>query len=245
MSNSEPVTSPPGGGKRETARRAKTRERLLDAAYRQFCANGINGTSIEAITDDAGFSRGAFYSNFASKEELFVALTERENRTQLEALRERFADVLAPLGRASGKPGPDVIEDVLADVLAFQPAGRQWCLLNSEFRLLAMRNQQIAPQFLDSTRAFHRELAAMVDTALAEVGLRFVVDSVHLTRMLIEQFETSMEDAILAGVEDTERAARENIMLTLPQLVHSLTEVAEPGNAEPGVGDPQASAQRS
>ena len=210
---------------RETARRARTRERLLDAAYRQFCEHGINGTAIEAITDDAGFTRGAFYSNFASKEELFLALAERENRLVLENLRERFDEVVAPLGRTGGKPGPEMIEGAIADILAAQPENRQWCLLNSEFKLLAMRDPQVAPRFLENVRTFHRELAAMVDAALASVGLRFVVEAGDLTRLLVDHYESAMQEAILAGADDAERAVRDSVMRTLPSLVHSLTEV--------------------
>jgi AcrR family transcriptional regulator len=229
--NTSKATGAPEGGARETSRRARTRERLMDAAYRQFCEHGINGTSIEAIADDAGFTRGAFYSNFASKEELFFALAERENRLQLENLRDRFDDAVAVLGRTSGKPDPELIEEVIADILAGQPENRQWCLLNSEFRLLAMRDRQVAPRFLESSRAFERELASMVDAALASAGLRFVIEPLHVTRLLINQFESAMEEAILSGAEDAERAARESVMQTLPPLVHSLTELRSADSA--------------
>ena len=55
-------------------RRAQTRAALLDAAARVFAERGFGGASVEAIAAEAGYTRGAFYSNFASKEELFVAL---------------------------------------------------------------------------------------------------------------------------------------------------------------------------
>jgi AcrR family transcriptional regulator len=215
-------------GARETTRRARTRERLLDAAYRQFCENGINGTSIEAITDDAGFTRGAFYSNFASKEELFLALIERENQARLDNLQDAFGNVMAPLAHAGGKPGPKLIEKVLADLFALQPEGRQWSLLNTEFRLLAMRDPQVAPQYLESMHAFQHRLTALVDAELDSVGLRFVVDSDLLTRTLIYHFESAMHEAILSGVKDPDRVARKTIMRTLPPLVHSLTELEHP-----------------
>ncbi|GAA0504073.1 hypothetical protein GCM10011581_25580 [Saccharopolyspora subtropica] len=228
MSKSRAAAEAPSGGGRETARRARTRERLLDAAYRQFCQHGINGASIEAITDDAGFTRGAFYSNFDSKEELFLALIERENRTRLETLRERFGEAIAPLARVEGKPGPDVLEEVLADIIASQPMDQQWCLLHSEFLLLAMRNPQVAPRFLESARAFHQQLADLLDTALESVGLRFVVDTVDLTQMVVNQAEAAIQEAILSGAEDTDRAARDSIMRILPPLLHSLTELRDP-----------------
>ncbi len=222
-----PADGPNSARTRETARRARTRERLLDAAYRQFGAHGINGTSIEAITDDADFTRGAFYSNFDNKEELFLALIEREHHARLQALREEFREAIAPLRRAAGKPGPELIEEVLADLLASQPEARQWCLLNTEFRLLAMRESQVAARFLDVKHAFQQQLAELIDTAMASIGLRFSVETTHLTQILLDQFEAAMQDAVLAGADNPEQSARTALMRTLPQLVHSLTELRE------------------
>ena len=58
-------------------RQAQTRARLLDAAAALFVDRGLQGTSVEAIAERAGFTRGAFYSNFASKEELFTELLQQ------------------------------------------------------------------------------------------------------------------------------------------------------------------------
>jgi AcrR family transcriptional regulator len=63
-------------------RQAQTRTELLEAAARVFVERGFEGASIEAITDAAGYTRGAFYSNFDSKAELFTELLqERVYRT--------------------------------------------------------------------------------------------------------------------------------------------------------------------
>ena len=62
-----------------TARRAQTRERLLAAAVAVFADRGINGASVEEICEAAGFTRGAFYSNFADKSELVLALLEAQH----------------------------------------------------------------------------------------------------------------------------------------------------------------------
>lgn len=204
----------------------------MDAAYRLFSEHGINGTSIEAVADEAGFTRGAFYSNFGSKSELFLALNERENRMRLEMLRQRFGSIVEQLGRAEGKPAPELIQEVIADILSYQSDTRQWCLMLSEFRLLAMRDPEVAPRFLDNTRAFLRQLAEMLETTLRAVGLCFVIDSVYLAQLLLSQYEAAMQEAILSGAEDSERAARETIMQTLPVLLHSLTELADSSRVE-------------
>lgn len=199
----------------------------MDAAYRLFSEHGINGTSIEAVADEAGFSRGAFYSNFESKTELFFALAERENQARLEDLRARVTDLLRPLREADGKPGQDVVQNVLADVFALQPDNRQWVLMHSEFRLLALRDPSVAPRFLESQQEFLRQLAGVVEAAMESVGLRTVMAPQHLTRVLVDQYESAMQDALLSQVDDPEKVARDVVMAVLPPLVHHLTEVIE------------------
>jgi len=199
----------------------------MDAAYRLFGEHGVNGTSIEAVADEAGFSRGAFYSNFESKTELFFALAERENQERLRDLRERVTELLRPLREAAGKPGQDVIENVLADLFAVQPDDRQWVLMHSEFRLLALRDPAVAPRFLESQRAFQRQLADVVEAAIESVGMRIVMDPLHLTRVLVDQYESAMQEALLSQAEDPEKVARAAVMKVLPPLVHHLTEVTE------------------
>jgi AcrR family transcriptional regulator len=58
-------------------RQAATRQDLIDAAARVFLKRGYEGASIEAIAEDAGYTRGAFYSNFGSKAELFAELLQQ------------------------------------------------------------------------------------------------------------------------------------------------------------------------
>jgi AcrR family transcriptional regulator len=57
-------------------KQAQTRRLLLDAAERVFLRRGLQGSSVEEIAAEAGFTRGAFYSNFKSKDELFVELLQ-------------------------------------------------------------------------------------------------------------------------------------------------------------------------
>ena len=59
-----------------TKRRPETRRRLLDAALAVFAEKGFNGARIEDVCAAAGYTRGAFYSNVATKEELFFALCD-------------------------------------------------------------------------------------------------------------------------------------------------------------------------
>jgi AcrR family transcriptional regulator len=59
-------------------KQAQTRQALLDAAREVFLERGFAGASVEQISAAAGFTRGAFYSNFGSKEELFAELLQQQ-----------------------------------------------------------------------------------------------------------------------------------------------------------------------
>jgi len=72
--------------------RERTRAHLLDAAERLFAERGIGETSIEQISDSAGYSRGAFYSNFSDKDAIVYALLERNellNFAEIRGLQQR------------------------------------------------------------------------------------------------------------------------------------------------------------
>ena len=60
--------------------REETRKHLLDAAQRLIAKNGLSAASVEDIAEAAGYTRGAFYSNFGSKDDLFLELLSRDHR---------------------------------------------------------------------------------------------------------------------------------------------------------------------
>jgi AcrR family transcriptional regulator len=70
-------------------KQAQTREQLLDAAERVFLRRGLQGSSVEEIAAEAGFTRGAFYSNFKSKDELFVELLQDRVYRQYAEMAEQ------------------------------------------------------------------------------------------------------------------------------------------------------------
>jgi AcrR family transcriptional regulator len=86
-------------------RQARTRAALLDAAARVFVRDGFQGSSVEAVAAEAGYTRGAFYSNFDSKEELFAELfQERVVALYHEIVAEVNADPWhRPTARALGE----------------------------------------------------------------------------------------------------------------------------------------------
>ncbi|MBF4460939.1 MULTISPECIES: TetR/AcrR family transcriptional regulator [unclassified Rathayibacter] len=204
----------------ETSRRGRTRERLLEAAYDVFAETGVHTASVEQICERAGFSRGAFYSNFSTKEELFFALMERENGARISALVEQ-------MGRTIPKvvDGPFTAETLAVIILDFLqgPAGdnRRWCLVESEFELLALRDTRIASQYRDFRAGFDASLVQIVEGALHQVGRTFSLDSTTAVRLLMAGYDDAVKRSILAGESDEE--ALERLRTTLIALVLAIS----------------------
>jgi AcrR family transcriptional regulator len=78
--------------KTQAERREETRELVIAAAARVFAKRGFHATSLDAIAEEAGFSRGAVYYNFADKEELFLELLDRRCAERAQDLRAVFAE---------------------------------------------------------------------------------------------------------------------------------------------------------
>ncbi|HEX8085037.1 MAG TPA: TetR/AcrR family transcriptional regulator [Solirubrobacteraceae bacterium] len=72
--------------------RERTREDLVDAAERRFTRDGFHATSVDQIAAEAGYTKGAVYSNFSSKEDLFFAVYERRAQRAMDEAHEAIAD---------------------------------------------------------------------------------------------------------------------------------------------------------
>jgi AcrR family transcriptional regulator len=204
----------------ESSRRRKTRDRLIDAAYEVFAETGVHAASVEMITERAGFTRGAFYSNFDTKEELFFALAERENRLRFERLQEGVDAILPDVDPSALTEA--TLGGLVTQFLVLQGDDRRWCLVQSEFKLLAMRDADVGARYLAYQRDFLEQLAERIDAAIGSVGLRFSVEPLAAVRIIVNVYESAMQEAILEGsgsvsVPPLARA-------TLPGLVQALTE---------------------
>lgn len=75
--------------------RDQTTQRLLDAAQKLIAKKGLSAASVEDIAEAAGYTRGAFYSNFSSKGDLFIELLRRDHQSHMEAFNALRSDALS------------------------------------------------------------------------------------------------------------------------------------------------------
>lgn len=118
------------GPNKHQQRTEATRRKLLKASMRVFARDGFEAARIEDIAAEAGHTRGAFYANFKSKEELFFALLEQEVNRRLVELR----DILERC------PSVEERMKALREFYLKRAGDRQWALLMLEFRLYALRH---------------------------------------------------------------------------------------------------------
>lgn len=210
-----------------TLRRRQTQERLLDAAYEVLARDGLDGASVERICEAAGFSRGAFYSNFETKTELFLELIEREHARRLEHLRSAVLLLRDAPPRPSGELSVEQVTELVERVLGDQPSERDWFCITMQFELLALRQPEVAPRFLGHERQMVRELATVLEDVAAALGQRFVIDSMEATSLLMAGYASAAKHALLLGVPDHAAEVRRLIGEWLPAIVSRLVEPVE------------------
>jgi len=157
---------------------AQTRGALLDAAARVFLERGFAGASVEAIANDAGYSRGAFYSNFESKEQLFAELLQQR---VYERYRAMAKEATAPRGE---RPS---LRDVGEQLAAIQREREGQWLFRLWLELLAHagrdeRFRDIAAGFWRANRAASSKAIA---AAFAEEGSAPPAPPDHLASAMI------------------------------------------------------------
>ncbi|MFF9157275.1 TetR/AcrR family transcriptional regulator [Streptomyces sp. NPDC014846] len=154
--------------KRVTRRRVRTRARLLDAAFEVFAGKGFGRVSIEEICEAAGFSRGAFYSNFATLDELFFAL-----------YRERADLIASQVAEALAQDGPDLdvpaSVDRVTEVLLFDV---DWLLVKTDFLVHAARDAEVARALLDHRTRLREAIADRLRRARGHTALPAVLGGV-------------------------------------------------------------------
>jgi AcrR family transcriptional regulator len=160
--------------------REETRQRLFEAAAAAFAEHGISGASVEAITAAGGLTRGAFYSNFADKDELITAMladhVEQTARRHLELLaRHRDPDSFVAALAAADRSEQD-------------PLGRS-PLLHLELVLYAARAAERRPELAEFLHARRRLVVDIVEGTELTRNLGADIDPDQLAKMLL-----AMED---------------------------------------------------
>ena len=171
-----------------TKRRPQTTAALLDAAHDVFAERGFHGSSIGEICERAGLTTGAFYSNYPSKDALFLALFDRHSQRLVQRFSEFVSDALDaedPLSTLLG---------LLAELNDYDPS---WYLVSTEYTLHAIRNPLAAKALAEHDKHLRDELTALLGLLLKKSGYQSDVDLDMLARLVVAIHEGGLAQSLV------------------------------------------------
>lgn len=193
-------------------RGSDTRQRLLEAALSVFARHGYERATVDAIVREAGFSKGAFYVHFGSKEDLFWTMFEERMVRQQQA----FRDAVAP-----GAPARETLRRVLHAVFSLERADQAWAAMFAEFLAHASRNHRVRERLAAMIQSW-RDLTAATLVAERDAG--------RLRRDLDIEFVAMALVALVEGILTQARLAPEKVDLarTVDPLANLMAQWIEP-----------------
>ncbi|APA75183.1 TetR/AcrR family transcriptional regulator [Mycobacterium avium subsp. hominissuis] len=169
--------------------RGEVRDRILDAAAKVFAAEGFAGATIDAIGQAAGFTKGAVYSNFESKDELFLALLDRE-------FELRGQQIAIALDRSAGDTTA-AAREVSRSVLDSVRDHSDYYVLLVEYWLRAQRDPQLRERLIERRRAAADQALHIVESTDTVSGDRRLADIAQLVVTL--NLGVAMEEVLRPG----------------------------------------------
>lgn len=149
-------------------RGAATRAALLRSASHAICELGMQGASIDLIAERAGYTKGAFYAHFSSKEQLFLTVLEEKHAANLQRLEAAMEGTGEPIDQARHAAG---------EFLHYVYRDPEWPRLYQEFAAHAARNEEFRVQFAARQRDLRVGMAEVFDRWTASFGVKPHLDA--------------------------------------------------------------------
>lgn len=154
-------------------RKERTKSELVEAARTVFLRRGFHRASLEEIAEEAGYTKGAVYSNFDGKDDLFLAAFEEHFRRRAEMYAEVIFD------QENIEDSYRVVARVWRDANEQDP---EWARLLTEFLIHASRDESLRAAVLEVRERGLRRIAEMVDALAAQHGVEFTLPTLDIAR---------------------------------------------------------------
>ena len=172
-----------------TPRRELTRLRLVEAAIDEFAVRGIDATSVEQLCETAGFSRGAFYSNFASKDDLCIAIMEHHRDLVLGGLSEVFTNL------PTGVNVDWVTGEALREFFRIVAPTEHFQRTLVEIRLRSTRSHDLAGRLAQLGEEIRPGMHQFIDDLATQLNVEFRLSTAQLLDVLESLFFYDMNTA--------------------------------------------------
>ncbi|QZQ53626.1 TetR/AcrR family transcriptional regulator (plasmid) [Curtobacterium sp. TC1] len=178
---------------RPLRRRFETRRRLLSAAAELFDEQGTIRQSVETICTRAGYTRGAFYSNFGSVDDLYLAL----HHEQAAGVWERL--LIALDSQIDNATRGDALEDGVERLLEALPPERKWYALRAVLLARASADSAFAQSLQLDENPFVAELGGRFEDLVAAYGRKPIVDVALFAKAIVAAHTGAVSEAAIDG----------------------------------------------
>ena len=155
----------------------RTRSRLMSSAAKVFACKGMQQASVDEVAEDAGYTKGAFYANFKSKEELFLAMLDERFAERIKASEEAFA--------GENESPPDQARHAAADFARASRADPEAERLFLEFANYALQSEDFRQELLTRFATLRSRLATIFEQRMKTSGVEAPVPVDQMVRMVI------------------------------------------------------------
>ena len=192
-----------------TRRKENTRAKLVRASLDVFVEKGIDGATVDDLVKAAGFTRGAFYSSFSSKEEVFIALFDEVTAELMAIANSSVASAVADVeaDESCSILEADDAQVMLAVFEGIRPFGRQWYLLYSDAIARSLRDEALRAELAEQRERMRNQIGALLATRLEASGERALLPVEDLAQLLMGIFIDLLVREQLEGRDVTQLAA--------------------------------------
>jgi AcrR family transcriptional regulator len=201
----------------------RTRSRLLSSAAKVFACKGMQQASVDEVAEEAGYTKGAFYANFKSKEELFLAMLDERFAERIEEVEKAFAGDESP---------PEQARHAAAEFASVARGDPESERLFLEFGNYAMQNEDFRQELLTRFATLRSRLSEVFERRMETYGIDPPVPVDRIVRMVILMADGWALWRLLEP-EQVDDELLESLMEVFTTGIGALAALREPSPSEP------------
>ncbi|MBV7363337.1 TetR/AcrR family transcriptional regulator [Actinomycetaceae bacterium TAE3-ERU4] len=203
-------------------KRLATRARLMEAATQLFAHKGVSATTLEEICEQAGFTRGALYSNFTDKTDLLVCVIQDEYEKLFAHLEKMWKIAL-------DSEQPQSLELIVSGIIESLPLNRDFILLRQQLALSSLRSPELAEITIPLSDQFANSLGSFISDSLKSLKRRPTVGTLELGEFVIALVERMLRRQMIINpsMDGFPDEIMRNLEIWMPKLLEAFSESNE------------------
>jgi len=190
-------------------RKTQTRASLIEIGRQHILRDGLGDAVAERIAEEAGFSRGAFYGNFADKEDLFLAIVKDDQESRFHLVRT-ILESHEPAG---------ILVKRLREAVAERVTDPDWISLEAEFEAGALRSEKIRQTYIELYRNMLKDSRRILNKLVQQPGIQFALPPSEFLMVMLSFAHGLAVSQRLLGSELSVKKTRKLIYTVFDRLL--------------------------